>query len=226
MVRLSVLAMTLNLYSNVSLADEVQVSSLQSGQCWFRLEGEELKLSSFKEKLALQLELSSIEEVALNQVLKKEAIKEIDKDSELKYSLLGISLQCSGNGVSFIVKNKVEEAAFCVWLKYDKESLVAQSVGHLEEQESTSVSCDGYVEKEVLVGLKSEGDEKLFEREGLLGQIKEVQKISKNLYRLHLVDSQKGKEEEFIKRLKESKEFKYVELNLFQHHVGEFERLK
>lgn len=61
----------------------------------------------------------------------------------------------------------------------------------------------------------------------LSGYIKSVQKVSKQLYRMNLKEEYIGQETTLIKEFKNlDKNIKYVELNQYQHPVGDYSPLK
>lgn len=195
-------------------AQETLVQTLSEGGCWFE-QGEMLKIVSFNDHEVFQVPREGMEE-GLSEFLFSQ--------SQIKVHKAGIdlALHCAGHGASLVVKGQ----NFCAWLSFKEGKLAVRSLGGREDTKAASGLCDGYKWGELLVGLTIE-DETLFTSGALSPYISSFAKKSQRLYKIILKNQYSGKENELLKELKAlDRNIRYVELNQYQHPVGEFTPLK
>jgi hypothetical protein len=211
-----ILVFTLIMIINQSVAfsEDIMVQSLSQGACWFE-SGELLKLSSFNDKETL---LTSKEEIdsTLDEMLNSKQ-KSRNRSSE-------VMLHCGGYGSSLIVKTKVNDRAACVWLRVEKGELKIRSVGGLENTKGDL--CDGYKWGELIVGIKNSEQLEALKSESFRPLVKSVMAISKSTLKIVLNEDYIGRENEAMLEIKKQLDLKYVELNFYQHPVGEVAVLK
>lgn len=194
------------LVSGQAFAEETLVQTLSEGACWFE-QGENLKIVSFNDHESFSIPREALDETVLG-------LLEKTKREELNYML-----HCSGHGVSLVVKS--DES--CAWIGFDKGQLSIKSHGGNEDVKSNGL-CDGYKKGELLVGLHVD-DESVMQ--SLNSYVASYSKVSAKLYRVILKKEYIGKEQTLLNELKSvSKNVRYVELNQFQHPVGEYASLK
>ncbi len=196
-------------------ADETLVQTLSEGACWYE-QGDQLKIVSFNDHEVLMVAKDELED-GLTNLLNAKALK----SKKSKKEELELLLHCGGYGASVVVKTP----QFCAWMKLDKGQLEIRSFGGREDQKGSGL-CDGYKWGELIVGVFVENESQLLG--GPIGRyLKNVQKVSKQLYRINLKDEYVGQETTLVKELKNlDKNIKYVELNQYQHPVGEYSLLK
>jgi hypothetical protein len=194
------------LVSGIGYAEDTLVQTLSEGACWFE-QGENLKIVSFNDHESFSISRESLDETVLG-VLDK------TKREEMNYML-----HCSGHGASLIVKS--EES--CAWIGFDKGQLSVKSNGANEDLKNNGL-CDGYKRGELLIGLHVD-DESVMN--SLNSYFTSYRKISAKLYLGILKKEFLGKEKTLLNELKRvEKNIRYVELNQFQHPVGEYTNLK
>lgn len=196
------------------LAEDTNVQSLSEGACWYE-EGEFLKIASFNDRESL---LSTRDEIE-SQV---EDLFGAQKRKKAKTS--DLSLHCGGYGSSLVVKTEVNERPACLWLKLNKGKLEVRSLGGLETTKSGL--CDGYKWGELIVGLKSLDQKSQLESGALRQMIKSITVVSGTTLKVLLKDEFHGKEEMVLEEFKKELPLRYVELNFYQHPVGEATSLK
>jgi hypothetical protein len=211
-----ILGFTLSMILSISHAfsEEIMVQTLSQGACWFE-HSELLKLTSFNDKESLVISREEID-VQLNELLNNK------KNSNFSPSEL--MLHCGGYGASLIVKTTVNDLAACVWLKIEKGNLKIRSVGGLEN--SKGDLCDGYKWGELIVGIKFNDQKNLLQSEGFRPLIKSVTSVGGTTLKLVLNQEFMGKELEAMSELKKHIDLKYVELNFYQHPIGEVASIK
>lgn len=203
--KLILLAMLL--LPTVGRSQETIVQTLSEGACWFE-QSESLKLVSFNEHEAITLPREGLEE-GLMGMIEKSRKESVD-----------LYLHCGGQGLSIVAKS----SDTCAWFKLEKGQFDIRSVGGLEPQEKSQTLCDGYKLGELIVGVHAE-TENLFT--GLQAYIKKHTRVSGKVFKVELNENFRGKEAELIKELKaKDKNIRYVELNQYQHSVGEYTQLK
>ena len=94
-----------------------------------------------------------------------------------------------------------------------------RSFGGLENIKSDL--CDGYKWGELIVGVKSSEQKILLESENFHSMIQSVKVISGMTLKINLLPEYYGKELLVIDELKKQMSLKYIELNLYQHPIGE-----
>ena len=194
-------------------AQDISVQTLSEGACWYE-QGETLKIVSFNEKESILTTRDEIEDEVQN-LLSTKKIKAITSD---------LSLHCGGYGASLVVKSKNETRPLCLWLKMNNGKLEIRSLGGLEN--SKSEICDGYKWGELIAGLKSLDQKAVLESEAFHDVIKSVTLVSGSTIKITLHESFFGREMEVISELKKQISLRYIELNLYQHPVGEVSSLK
>lgn len=192
-----------------AFSEDIMVQSLSQGACWYE-SGELLKLTSFNDKETL---LTSREEIdsSLDELLHSK--------QKMKTRSTDLLLHCGGYGSSLIVKTKVNNRPACVWLKIDKGELKIRSVGGLENTKGDL--CDGHKWGELIVGIKNSEQLVALQSENFRPLVKSVMMITNSTLKIVLNEEFIGKEYEAMTELKKQLDLKYVELNLYQHPVGE-----
>ncbi len=196
------------------VAQEASVQSLSEGACWYE-QGESVKIASFNDKESIHITRDEIEYQVEELLYGKRRDKAITSD---------LTLHCGGYGSSLVVKSEFNTRPICLWLKLDKGKLQIRSIGGLEQTKNEL--CDGYKWGELIVGLKSMQQKSLLESEQFHSMIKSVSVISGTSVKVLLKDEHYGKEYVAMEVLKKQIDLKYVELNLYQHPVGESTPLK
>ncbi len=199
-----------------AFAEDTSVQSLSEGACWYQ-EGEFLKVSSFNDRESILISRDEIESqvgTLLNGDGKKK-VKAITSD---------LTLHCGGYGSSLVIKSEVDTKPICMWTKFNKGKLEIRSLGGLEN--SKSELCDGYKWGELIVGIKTSDQKELLESEHFHGIIKSVRVVNGATLKLVLIDSYIGREMEVMTELKKQISLRYIELNSYQHPVGEAASLK
>lgn len=196
------------------VGQETLVQTLSEGGCWYE-QGEMLKIVSFNDHEVFQFPREGMEE-GLSEFLFSQSQLKVQKNS------IDMALHCAGHGASLVVKGH----NFCAWLSFKQGKLAIRSLGGREETKTASGLCDGYKWGELLLGLTVE-DETLFTSGALLPYISGYEKKSQKLYKIILKNQYSGKENELLKELKAlDPNIRYVELNQYQHPVGEYTPLK
>jgi len=195
------------LVSGGAFAQETLVQTLSEGACWFE-QGENLKVVSFNDHEAFSVPHEALYEGLSNMLMNKSKRSEMD-----------LVLHCSGHGASLVVKT----ADTCAWIGFNKGQLELKSLGGLEGVKASGL-CDGYKWGELLIGLNTDDETTMH----LFGSyISSFTKVSTKLYRVNLKKEFWGKELLLQKDFKNmDKNIRYVDLNQFQHAVGEYTNLK
>lgn len=174
-----------------------------------------IRLVSFNDKESLNADRSDLE-IQISQL-----VNNSKKGSTTIDELL---VHCGGYGVSLIAKTKVNDLNACVWMKLEKGQVKVRSIGGLESTKSES--CDGYKWNELIVGLKNSNQIDELQNEYFKSFIGSVTVISKNIVKITLRPEHMGSEEKIMSEIKKMIDVKYVELNFFQHPVGEAASLR
>jgi hypothetical protein len=194
-------------------AEDANVQTLSEGACWFE-QGELLKMASFNDRESIVISRDEIE-FQVDSLLNGKKNKAITSD---------LTFHCGGYGSSLVVKSELENRPICLWLKFNKGKLEIRSLGGLEN--SKSDLCDGYKWGELIVGIKSPEQKDLLLSESFHGMIKSVSVISGTTIKVTLTEAYHGKEQDVMNELKKQMSLRYIELNSFQHPVGEAAALK
>lgn len=195
------------------MAEDANVQSLSDGACWYE-QGDSLRIASFNDKESILTTRDEIEYQVEELLYGKKRDKALTSD---------LTLHCGGYGSSLVVKSEFNNRPVCLWLKLNKGKLQIRSMGGLEQTKNEL--CDGYKWGELVVGLKSIDQKQLLESEQFHSMIKSVSVISGTTMKVVLKDEFHGKEYAVMDELKKHN-LKYVELNLYQHPVGEAAPLK
>jgi hypothetical protein len=209
--------------SALALSAEAQVGTLSEGACWYENK-ESLRVASFNDKTVYMASKAQIESELVG-LLESRAI-------HAKTSEMDLSLHCGGYGASLVAKIVTEAATFCVWTRFEKGSLVLRSIGSLNDAEANKNSdlCDGRKWGEFILSVTS--SEFALELQGpkWASVIKEIQLVSKNLYRVKVVKDYEFRETEVMNMLEENftgkKAIRFMEFNEYRHPIGEFVSLK
>lgn len=202
--------------AHTSMAEDANVQTLSEGACWYE-EGEYLKVASFNDRESLFISRDDIEsQVAELLNLSK---KNIALTSDL-------SLHCGGYGSSLVVKTKINERPVCLWVKFVKGKLIQRSLGGLEPGHTEGDLCDGYKWGELIVGVKTTDQKAVLESQQNASMIKSVSIISGKTLKVTLLPQFHGREALVMNELKKQMDLRYIELNLYQHPVGEAASLK
>lgn len=198
-------------------AEDVVIQSIAQGACWVEEGPESLKIASFNDRESL---LTSRDDIGW-QV--EELVSENKKN---KAQTSDLNLHCGGYGSSLVVKAEVNSLPVCLWLKLNKGKLEIRSMGGLEVSKNSKDNlCDGYKWQELIVGVKSLAQKELLEN-NYKDMIKTITVVSGATLKVVLTPEFKGREAEAQEILSKSLDLKYVELNLYQHPVGEVLPLK
>lgn len=195
------------------MAEDANVQSLSDGACWYE-QGDSLRIASFNDKESILTTRDEIEYQVEELLYGKKRDKALTSD---------LTLHCGGYGSSLVVKSEFNNRPVCLWLKLNKGKLQIRSMGGLEQTKNEL--CDGYKWGELVVGLKSIDQKQLLESEQFHSMIKSVSVISGTTMKVVLKDEFHGKEYSVMDELKKHN-LKYVELNFYQHPVGEAATLK
>ncbi len=195
------------------MAEDVSVQSLSDGACWYE-QGDSLRIASFNDKESILTTRDEIEYQVEELLYGKKRDKALTSD---------LTLHCGGYGSSLVVKSEFNNRPVCLWLKLNKGKLQIRSMGGLEQTKNEL--CDGYKWGELVVGLKFIDQKHLLESEQFHSMIKSVSVISGTTMKVVLKDEFHGKEYSVMDELKKYN-LKYVELNFYQHPVGEAATLK
>lgn len=186
-------------------ASETLVTSLSEGACWLE-QSDSLKIVSFNDHQALTAPREGLEET-IHELMGKKTREDMD-----------MMLHCGGQGASLVVKT----ADTCAWFKLSVGKLAIRSLGGIEHTKRGL--CDGFKRGELIVGVESDDEFQLINSHPA---ILSASKVTMKVYKVLLKKEYAGSELELIKEIKASSKFiRYVELNSFQHPVGEYVRLK
>lgn len=200
--------------SAVAWAEDTNVQTLSEGACWYE-QGEFLKVASFNDRESLFMTRDDVESQVEALINQKKKSKSLTSD---------LTLHCGGYGASLVIKTEVDHKSVCLWVKFVKGKLVLRSLGGLEETRGSV--CDGYKWGELIVGVKSLDQKTLLESEHFHSMIQSVSVISGTTLKIKLHPEYDGKEIFVMEELKKQMSLRYIELNLFQHPVGEASSLK
>lgn len=201
-------------FSAAVWAEDANVQTLSEGACWYE-HGEFLKVASFNDRESLFISRDDIESQVEGLLNQKKKLKALTSD---------LTLHCGGYGSSLVIKTELDQKAVCLWVKFTKGKLVLRSLGGLED--TRSGVCDGYKWGELIVGVKSLEQKAILESEHFTSMIKSVSTISGTTLKVTLLPQFLGREVEVMSELKKQMDLRYIELNLFQHPVGDAAPLK
>ena len=201
----------------ISHAQDVSVQSLGQGACWVEESPEIVKLASFNDRQAVMTSREDIEYQL------EDLVSAQNKKKSAKGSSGDLNLHCGGYGASVVLKTEVDNLPVCLWLKISKGKFEIRSMGGLEPSKDNL--CDGYKWEELIVGVKSL-DQKLVLEQDFKELIKSVTVVAGTTLKVTLMPGYRGREAEAQNILKKAMDLKYVELNLYQHPVGEVLPLK
>lgn len=211
------LTMSLSLaFSNALMAEDTNVQTLSEGACWYE-QGEFLKVASFNDRESLFISRDDIDY----------QVSELINSSKKKRTLTNdLSLHCGGYGASLVVKTELDHKPVCMWMKFVKGKLIMRSLGGLEASSVEGDTCDGYKWGELIVGVKTPDQKVLLQSEHFVSMVKSVSTISGATLKVTLQPQFHGREVEAMGELKRQVDLRYIELNLYQHPVGEAASLK
>lgn len=207
------MSLSLILVSTAWSADTL-VQTLSEGACWFE-QGEVTKIVSFNDSESLSMTRDEVES-------ELESLLNIEKKQKSITS--DLTLHCGGYGSSLVIKTVIDNRPACLWLKFNKGKFSVRSLGGLEH--STNDLCDGYKWGELIVGLKSFDQKSLLESKSFQSMIQSVNVISGLTLKINLRPEYHGRENFVLGELKKQMSLNYIELNQFQHPVGEAATLK
>lgn len=194
-------------------SQDTSVSTLSEGACWYE-QGETIKIASFNDRESISTGRDDIE-YQVESLISAKKNKAITSD---------LTLHCGGYGASLVVKTEIDSRAVCLWLKFNAGKLEIRSIGGLEDKKSDL--CDGYKWGELIVGVNTLDQKLHLESVEFSGLIKSVSVISGKTLKLVLNESYHGREIEAMLEIKKQIAIKYIELNLYQHPIGEAALLK
>lgn len=210
------LTLTFLTSTSLAIAEDANVQTLSEGACWYE-QGEFLKVASFNDRESLFISRNDIEEQVFNLLNPSKKKKALTND---------LSLHCGGYGSSLVVKTEVDHKPACLWVKFVKGKLVMRSLGGLEATSAEGDTCDGYKWGELIIGVKTPDQKELLQSEHFASMIKSVSIISGTTLKVTLQPQFHGKEVLAMGELKRQMDLRYIELNLYQHPVGEAASLK
>ncbi|MBC7427060.1 MAG: hypothetical protein H7336_00520 [Bacteriovorax sp.] len=196
-----------------AFAEDMNVQTLSEGACWLE-SGDMVKVASFNDKESALLSRDEIE-MQVEGLLGGKKNKAITSD---------LTLHCGGYGSSLVIKSEMDGKPICLWVKFNKGRLALRSLGGLEN--SKGDVCDGYKWGELIIGIKTPEQKALLESEHFHGMVKAVSVVSGTTLKITLDKSYDGREMDAMAELKKQMELRYIELNLFQHPVGEAAAIK
>lgn len=209
------LVMPLSLLFSVGVwAEDANVQTLSEGACWYE-QGEILKIASFNDRESLLMTRDEVELQIESLIKGEKKNKAITSD---------LTLHCGGYGSSLVIKTEIDNRPACLWVKFNKGKFSIRSQGGLEHAKNDL--CDGYKWGELIVGVKSIDQKALLEAEHFHSMIKSVSVVSGTTLKVSLHPEYYGKEMLVMDELKKQISLRYIELNLFQHPVGEAAFLK
>jgi hypothetical protein len=206
-------------------ADQVLVSSVNNGSCWIGpFEDDLMKMVNFSSSTQGMLHresLSHIEEF-VSMTLHEKGVAVVDGKSEFL-------LHCSGARLSLVHNYEIGHARICTWLSIDGMDLEVSRMG--VEPVAHHGHCSGAVFGQAIVTLASGASESALYKalnELELGDYT-LSRIVAGVYRLSLEESSHTFEENLLGQiegeLKKQNLVRSVELNYYQHEVGEFFQL-
>jgi hypothetical protein len=200
-------------------AEELLVNSLAQN-CWYQNQNIEkgiVKISSFPEHEAISMPYELLVSSLLTLV-----------PSENK-DLQSLHLHCGSYGASIVAKVKSESGNFCLWAMLEHGKIKTRTLGGtLETDKSGSKLCDGYKQGELLVALKNKDFIDQVRSEKWSAVISEIIPVAFNIYKIKLTSEYYLREMEVAKMFQESFGVAgvTVELNQYQHGIGEYAQLK
>jgi hypothetical protein len=203
-------------FSSVVVAEDANVQTLSEGACWYE-QGEFLKVASFNDRESLFISRDDIEEQVFNLINPAKKKRGLTND---------LSLHCGGYGSSLVVKTELDHKPACLWVKFVKGKLIVRSLGGLEATSAEGDTCDGYKWGELIVGVKTLDQKELLKSDHFSSIVKSVSTISGATLKVTLQPQFHGREIEVMNELKRQVDLRYIELNLYQHPVGEAASLK
>lgn len=210
---------------NGAFGADFQVGTLSEGACWYEAQAglkDGLKIVSFNDK---SLYSGSREEIV-------SGIQSLMSETQhLKITDMNFGLHCGGYGASLVVKVTTENMSYCVWAKFDKGKLGLRSIGAMAHASvSQSTMCSGHKWGEFIMGVTSEEVVDELRTAKWASVIKEINRISVNVYKVVLIKDYEFKEAEAANLLEESftgkNSIRYIEFNDYRHPIGEFYNLK
>ena len=198
--------------SKIVIYKEVQV--LADGACWLQVneESESFKVASFNDKILFETNKSEIAQ-RVNNLLTKNHFKNIQ-------SIDTANLHCGAYGMSLVLSFELEGRESCGWFYYQNGELKIRSLGGLERNQK-EILCDGHKWGELIIGVKKDSPKKEFEDLISKNGGESVFLIGKDLYKVILKKEYFGKELEIINELKKLLEISFIDLNTYQHPIGE-----
>jgi hypothetical protein len=211
------ISMSLSLVAtSVAIAEDANVQVLSEGACWYE-QGEFLKVASFNDRESLFISRDDIDQ---------QVFELLNSSKKKRAKTFDLSLHCGGYGSSLVVKTEFDHKPACLWLKFVKGKLIMRSLGGLEATSTEGDTCDGYKWGELIVGVKTHDQKELLQSEHFLSMIKSVSTISGTTLKVTLQPQFHGREVEVMSELKRQVDLRYIELNFYQHPVGEAVSLK
>jgi hypothetical protein len=200
-------------------AQEAGIEELSEGSCWYQ-QGELLKVASFNDKTSFVARADDLDKEVVGLLASALGLKNIVEVP------VDLAIHCGGYGASLVAEVELEEKSVCAWLKFEKGKLSLRSVGGRAAGKGSL--CDGYKFGELIIGLQKNEDSEIFNSLFFSEMIKEVRSLSATTFKIVLKDEYIGKESEAAQTLKlHFKEaIRYIELDGFQHPVGDYKKLK
>jgi hypothetical protein len=194
-------------------AEDVVVSTLGQGACWFQYK-DSLKLVSFNDRQSLNIS---------NEELNRNLLSLISKDNK---EIESLQIHCSSIGASLVARVRTDQGVLCLWASPQNGQLKTRSLGGTLKNEPKL--CDGYKPGELLVVIKNHDYyDQLTQNEKWTSVIKEIIPVAFNFYKIKLNEDYFFREDEVVRMLKDNLGSTVsVEFNQYQHGVGEYAQLK
>lgn len=205
----SLLALYFLFFASVALGTEVVVQDLNQGSCWVSANGN-LRIADFNSGKAYLVEQQQVQSVVSHF------------SGGERPTRLDSMVHCSGGGVALVMNFKVQDRAYCLWMRPTESDFELISLGR---SMSDSGPCDGIsLSKLSLKQLGEVDSEKI--RSYLEDKVSEgvVVKYSLSGKWWNVTGSEQFefKEEDLRDDLMKSGYFESFEFDHFRHHQGEF----
>jgi len=200
---------------NSTLAETVNIQSLNQGTCWFNEEESSIKVASFNDGQNMNLDDSYLGQI---------------HSLDLPVSFDGTyrsDIFCSSHGASLVMNIRENNQRYCLWLKLNSNGPVIQSFG-LADNDS---KCDGYDPGVLILSLSKDSslnDEfmrKLENREFGFGY-ETVTRVTNGIIKVKFQKEDYGKEMHFAEKFSELDAVRFAEKSFFYHPIGEWASLK
>lgn len=200
-------------------ARDITVTELGEGACLMSFNKEELKVASFNDKTSFMTTLRLLDFTNSELITNS-----LGLNKNKSYKSLSYALHCSSIGASVIIRSKMDDQTYCSWLYIKEGKFAARSIGLVVDDKNERLACEGVVPLELIVAFRKAENEDFFNEFNSL--IDQKIPISKTMVKLVLKKEYLGKEMSVMDEFKKSGEVKFIELNNYQHPIGDVLELK